>query len=73
MKYEGKKLTKLEREVVSQAGELIERFRLIEAGDRVMACVSGGKDSYALLDVLLILQRRAPIPFEVVAVNLNQG
>lgn len=73
MKYEGSRLSRLERRVVAQAGELIERFRLIEPGDRIMACVSGGKDSYALLDVLLILRRRAPVDFDVVALNLDQG
>lgn len=73
MKYEGKILTKLDRRIVAQAGDLIERFGLIEEGDRVMVCISGGKDSYALLDILLIMQRRAPISFEVFALNLDQG
>lgn len=64
---------KLHKRLMHEMGRGVADYNMIEAGDRVMVCVSGGKDSYGLLDLLITLRARAPIDFEIVAVNLDQG
>ena len=69
IRHEGNKLAK---RLARETTRALSDYNMIEAGDRVMVCLSGGKDSYALLDILLSLRKRAPFDFDIIAVNLDQ-
>ena len=72
LKDQKTEFNKLHKRIRRDTGRAVSDFNMIEDGDRIMVCLSGGKDSYTMLDILLSLQKSAPIKFELVAVNLDQ-
>ncbi|MDE4967963.1 tRNA 2-thiocytidine(32) synthetase TtcA, partial [Francisella tularensis subsp. holarctica] len=65
-------LKKLERQILRNTTQVINKYNMIEDCDKIMVCLSGGKDSYCLLEMLLLLKKKDPISFEIIAVNLDQ-